>query len=318
MAAVVRVKRALNEEPSGALILSCKRRKTEAENGDAVDTVFKFAGTVKDQEENIALLHPDKLTKADVKTASTPVPNLLGKVRAQAKASSQGNRYKLVNYFRTLGSKDESDPEKDGNQNSITVLDVESQLDSKNVEKDSKASENQFDGNSKDPQYVYDLYYIEADAKDIDVDDLMLDGLVSFAPVENELVFDTYRNNRAEGGNSDSDSPLMDDDDDSNDENNWRNDYPDDEEGGDSDGDGGLASRFGKVTFGDHELSSDSDDERLIYNEELSPSDVRMYGLAYAKFKKNALKELDSSTEINSNSDEDEYSKSDADSDEND
>ena len=55
---------------------------------------------------------------------------------------------------------------------------------------------------------------------------------------------------------------------------------------------------------GDHELSSDSDDERLLYTEELSPSDVRMYGAAYAKFKKKALKELDSSTEINSNSDD--------------
>lgn len=52
----------------------------------------------------------------------------------------------------------------------------------------------------------------------------------SFAPVENELVFDSYRNHRGEQG-EDSDSPGADDDDDSNDENNWRNDYPDEEEG---------------------------------------------------------------------------------------
>lgn len=52
----------------------------------------------------------------------------------------------------------------------------------------------------------------------------------SFAPVENELVFDSYRNHKGDGGD-DSDSPAMDDDDDSNDENNWRNDYPDEEEG---------------------------------------------------------------------------------------
>lgn len=65
-------------------------------------------------------------------------------------------------------------------------------------------------------------------------------------------------------------------------------------------------------------MSSDGDDERLIYTEELSPNDVQMYGAAYAKFKKKALKELDSSAEINSNSDEDSYSRSDADSDEND
>lgn len=46
---------------------------------------------------------------------------------------------------------------------------------------------------------------------------------------------------------------------------------------------------------GDEELSSDSDDERLIYSENLSPSDVKMYGLAYASFKKRALKEMNSS-----------------------
>lgn len=73
------------------------------------------------------------------------------------------------------------------------------------------------------------------------------------------------------------------------------------------------------VLSGDHELSSDSDDEKLIYTEELSPNDVRMYGAEYARFKKKALKDLESSVEINSSSDEDNFnSKSDVDSDEND
>lgn len=31
---------------------------------------------------------------------------------------------------------------------------------------------------SKSSEYVYDLYYIQPDANDIDVDDLLLDGLV--------------------------------------------------------------------------------------------------------------------------------------------
>lgn len=56
MAAVVRVKRAFDEEPSGALILSCKRRKTDPDNDDAVDALFKFAGTVKDQV-SVAVKH---------------------------------------------------------------------------------------------------------------------------------------------------------------------------------------------------------------------------------------------------------------------
>lgn len=49
MAAVVRIKRCLDEEPNSAFILSCKRRKTEDGNGDTVETLFKFAGTVKNQ-----------------------------------------------------------------------------------------------------------------------------------------------------------------------------------------------------------------------------------------------------------------------------
>ena len=55
---------------------------------------------------------------------------------------------------------------------------------------------------------------------------------------------------------------------------------------------------------GDEELSSDEDDERLIYTKELSPSDVAMFGPAYAKYKKKVLKEMSGVDEINSNSDE--------------
>lgn len=59
------------------------------------------------------------------------------------------------------------------------------------------------------------------------------------------------------------------------------------------------------IFLGDEELSSDEDDEKLIYTEELSPSDVHMFGTAYAEFKKKALKEINGVDEINSNSEED-------------
>lgn len=302
MAAVVRVKRALDEEPSSALILSCKRRKTNVEDDDAVETLFTFAGTVKDQKENVSLPTPDKICKQDVKKSSRPTPNVSQKARSDTKTTSENNRFKLVNYFRTINEVDQTESSNEGIQKSITVLEVEAQPIG---DKKSDPAKESIDHEAPSSQYVYDLYYIQPDSKEIDVDDLLLDGLVSFAPVENELVFDTYRNNRAAGEDSDSDSPLMDDDDDSNDENNWRNDYPDDEEG-DSNDEDGLARGLSKVTFGDEELSSDGDDEKLIYTEELSPSDINLYGAAYARFKKNALKEMDSSClEINSNSDDD-------------
>lgn len=51
MAAIVRVKRRLDEEPVEAVILSCKKRKL---NNDITDedqlstTLLKFAGTIKE------------------------------------------------------------------------------------------------------------------------------------------------------------------------------------------------------------------------------------------------------------------------------
>ena len=52
MAAVIRLKRRLEDQPSDTLILNCKRRKTdekeENENGE-LSTILKFAGTFNNQ-----------------------------------------------------------------------------------------------------------------------------------------------------------------------------------------------------------------------------------------------------------------------------
>lgn len=51
MATVVRVKRLLDEEPQEAMVLNCKRRKTEetVSSDSLAAAVLKFAGTVNDQ-----------------------------------------------------------------------------------------------------------------------------------------------------------------------------------------------------------------------------------------------------------------------------
>lgn len=52
MAAVIRIKRRLEDEPSDTLILNCKKRKTdgEADSEEAeLSTILKFAGTVTSQ-----------------------------------------------------------------------------------------------------------------------------------------------------------------------------------------------------------------------------------------------------------------------------
>lgn len=50
MAAVIRIKRHLDEDPIDAVLLNCKKRKTDNEDAQEVDlaTVLKFAGTVFD------------------------------------------------------------------------------------------------------------------------------------------------------------------------------------------------------------------------------------------------------------------------------
>lgn len=53
MTAVVRVKRLLEDEPLDAVVLSCKKRKTDLDEGNTVNeslsTVLNFAGTIKNQ-----------------------------------------------------------------------------------------------------------------------------------------------------------------------------------------------------------------------------------------------------------------------------
>lgn len=59
MAAVVRVKRLLEEEPSQVLVINCKRRKTtdpNDEEDEKLSTVLKFAGTIEDQVKQLNTL----------------------------------------------------------------------------------------------------------------------------------------------------------------------------------------------------------------------------------------------------------------------
>jgi hypothetical protein len=59
MAAVVRLKRRLDEEPLEAVVLACKRKKTEsdletAKSDTPFQTILKFAGTVKNQVNTLS------------------------------------------------------------------------------------------------------------------------------------------------------------------------------------------------------------------------------------------------------------------------
>lgn len=60
MAAVVRLKRRFDEEPLEAVVLACKRKKTESDlettkSGSPFQTILKFAGTVNNQVNTLSV-----------------------------------------------------------------------------------------------------------------------------------------------------------------------------------------------------------------------------------------------------------------------
>lgn len=59
--AVFRVKRLLDEEPSNALVINCKRRKTDNSESvcEPLAAILNFAGTVNDQ---VRILLQDHIT----------------------------------------------------------------------------------------------------------------------------------------------------------------------------------------------------------------------------------------------------------------
>ncbi|XP_047987593.1 probable RNA polymerase II nuclear localization protein SLC7A6OS [Leguminivora glycinivorella] len=169
---ILRVKRHLEDNPQDALVLMCKRMKTDVE--EVSPSLFVFRGTVDNQETaNVK----DIVPKTDAKLKSTHnVTDIIDKLRKERKVASSGNRYEVVNCHR--GLKEASDE--------FDLVDLE--------RKDQK----------EDEQYAYDLY--TAAKQDFDIS--MLDNLVSIEHYETDLIFGTYRDN----GEQSSDDADDDDD----------------------------------------------------------------------------------------------------------
>ncbi|XP_063529972.1 probable RNA polymerase II nuclear localization protein SLC7A6OS [Cydia strobilella] len=169
---ILRVKRRLEDNPQDALVLMCKRMKTDAE--EVSPSLFVFRGTVDNQETaNVK----DIVPKTDVKLKSTHnVSEIIDKLRKERKAVSSENRYEVVNCHR--GLKEASDE--------FDLVDLERK------------------GQKEDEQYAYDLY--TAAKQDFDIS--MLDNLVSIEHYETDLIFGTYRDN----GEQSSDDADDDDD----------------------------------------------------------------------------------------------------------
>ncbi|CAH0404596.1 unnamed protein product [Chilo suppressalis] len=261
---IIRVKRKIEDNPQDALVILCKRLKTDTV--EISPSLFVFQGTVNNQETNsVKNLVPK--TESQVKTKHN-VNDIIQKIRKERKQAAQENRYEVVNCSR--GLKDSNDD--DSNENVYDLVDLQ------------KSSDEQ-----QDVQYAYDLY-VAAKQEEFDVS--MLDNLVSIENYETSLIFGSHRDN----GKNPSDDEA-DDEDDSNDENNWRNEYPDTDNSSLNEED--MIRAMENCDIEDN-LSSDTGEDRIYDDpQDISSEDVKRYGAAYAAYKARVLNE---SPELNSKS----------------
>ncbi|XP_003707729.1 female sterile (2) ltoPP43 [Megachile rotundata] len=273
MAAILRVKRRHDDEPTNALVISYKRQKTdESEEAQSISpvpltTLAKFAGTVKKQEDSVDHLI-QTYGKDDLKVNFKQHPiDILNKLRETTKQSSAENRYKVVNCCRSL---DDSTLE-DFEDVVMTVIDIE----------DSKSMAKQ-DATEKDDSYVYDVYYVQTE------NDIYLDNMVSIYPYEQQLVFDGYRENQCE--------PECESED-SNSESNWRNDYPDSPHSERSIDEDDMREAVMNIRLDEGSDLSEEDD--FVYA--VDEADVENYGYKYARYKARIKEELGEEDEDNEN-----------------
>ncbi|XP_058815969.1 probable RNA polymerase II nuclear localization protein SLC7A6OS isoform X2 [Topomyia yanbarensis] len=324
MAAVIRLKRRVDEDPLNAFVLNCKRQRTElpeviGSGGDVageVSTVLKFAGTFT-KADNIHPHLQQRLSKEEAKEAISRVhrPTIASRNRAATRQNAQNNRFRIVNCTRSLSQVDGAE--------GTTIVDVERDIEPVAAGSSFSTTDASSDGATQKPpvhnesSYVYDLYV---------ADDSEQQTHIPYIPENLEdisvAIYDDplYSSHRCHGENtSDEESE------DSNDENNWRNDYPDEDEDvfGDAnsvDEDDMRRAVQDLDIDGENELSSDDedyanggdssgfayppgdgDDDLYEYREDddegVNPTDVARFGPAYAKYKARILKQSKMNTD---------------------
>ncbi|KAK0162963.1 hypothetical protein PV327_006687 [Microctonus hyperodae] len=295
MATIVRVKRRNEDERCDAFIVACKKEKLEiagsSENADsdALKTIVRFAGTVQNQDDNVVDHVAKTLTKEQLMSNyKQHVPDITNKLRMKAREESRENRYKVVNRFRSIGTinTDETDDKE------MTIIDVEDSI---------SCSADRISNDQAKFDYVYDLYYTEM--KDFGPDDDF-----SIFPLEQELVFDNYRDNDFTADQNESE--------DSNSESNWRNDYPDSDHSNYSFDDDLMREAVQRIKIDGDESDLSSEDSDFVYA--VDESDVINYGFKYAKYKAKYIKEVEPSDSSDDNEDEIQIYKNENDDDEND
>lgn len=256
MAAVIRVKRRINEEPFDKFVLNCKRRRTSddepgsnvvmpnlQESSDETTTILKFTGTIKSEDD--IKTHITRLTKTDAEESARKtrrIVNVTAKNREQLKTNAQNNRFKVINCFRSVSDGDNA---AEGNLTIVDVIKDDTKEPTDIQPKDDPSTDESKLSTAMETDYVYDLYVVEGEqSAQIDYD-----NMISIRPFD-DLVYqandDTFDNSN--------------DSEDSNDEDNWRNEYPDTDDDF-SVGEEDMRRAVEDLNFGsDDNLSSDESD----------------------------------------------------------
>lgn len=256
MAAVIRVKRRITEEPFNKFVLNCKRRRTSddessssvapnlLETSDETSTILKFTGTIKSEDDIKTHIH--RLTKSEAEESvrkTRKIINVTTKNREQLKANAQNSRFKVINCFRSGTDGGDAAAEEH-----LTIVDVVKDDGKETIDEPSKIDSDTDASKSvtaMETDYVYDLYMVEGE-QNTQID---YDNLISIRPFD-DLVYQANDEAYADSDNSE----------DSNDEDNWRNEYPDTDDDF-SVGEEDMRRAVEELNFGsDDNLSSDESD----------------------------------------------------------
>ncbi|XP_028624344.1 probable RNA polymerase II nuclear localization protein SLC7A6OS [Grammomys surdaster] len=247
--AVLRVKRKRNAEPAEALVLACKRLRSDEVESSAQETperqetaeernVFQLVATVRSQEEPI-----QQLVRAALRPSRSSHLRILRDLRASVREVRKEGRYRVVSSHRSSGTsnslepqceseavgdadfelldliREEEDPEaattdcKTSDPDVILCNSVELIRERLTVSEDVSQVEHQEEPKHSD-DYVYDIYYME---------------MASPGWIENILSVQPYSQEWELVNDAEQPEDIYEDEDDENSENNWRNEYPDEE-----------------------------------------------------------------------------------------
>lgn len=313
MAAIIRLKRRVDEDPLDAFVLNCKRQRTDsvdpqqstgagaADLTSETSTVLKFAGTFS-EPNNIPTHIQQRLSKDEAKEAISREhrPKIAIRNRAALRQNAQNSRFRIVNCTRSLSQVDGAE--------GATIVDVERDIASTAAEPAIAAASNSEDKRPEavEQDYVYDLYVVdEAQQQQQRHVPYIPDNLDDISVA----IFDypLFSSHRPLGDRSDD---SLEESEDSNDENNWRNDYPDEDEDEYNDDRQSIDEYDMREAVEDLELgedlSSDDDDADVAYRPRtggirglrfstigddvvsdhwVSAKDVKLFGMAYARYK---------------------------------